>query len=279
MRRVLIHQYETVLRFCYDVGVRHLPARYAERMFIRRLCYRCSFFGAPLRLRHDIGLDTAPYGAGFRHALLRSGPVPTAEHGPQCRSRFFAHRLLLPARHRSGIRRLCTALVARCQCLPQSGNDKSADPLGIAKAHFRFGRMDIHIDVFAGQFEEKRQHSVAIPGEHVGISPPNRSGQKAVLYRPAIDEEILMIGNAAVIRRQSGNPGQTHRPTFEIDGNAVILEFACYELCHPVRQPFPGLQTENASIAVVERDRNIGSRHGKSLHHILACGVFAARGA
>ena len=169
------------------------------------------------------------------------------------------------------------ALVTRRQCLTQARNDKAADTLRIAKAHLGLGRVDVHIDIFARQFEKQREHRVAIASEHVGIGAAHCAGQQAVLYRAAIDEQILVIGDAAIVGRQTRDPGQPHRAAFHVEHDAIVLEFACDQLRHAIGQPFPALQAEDPPVAMIERDRHVGPRHGKPQDDILARGIFAAR--
>jgi hypothetical protein len=101
--------------------------------------------------------------------------------------------------------------------------------------------MNVDVDILARKVEEQREHCMAIAGQHIGIGTADRAGQQAVFHRAAIDEQILVVGNAAIIGWQAGNPGQPHRAAFHIDGDPIVLEFAGDQLRHPVCKPFPAL--------------------------------------
>jgi hypothetical protein len=63
----------------------------------------------------------------------------------------------------------------------------------------------------------------------------------------------------------------------EVDGDAIIGERAVDDLRDPRRQPFPVLQPENAPLAVIESEADVGPRHRQAPDHIEAGGILAAR--
>ena len=95
---------------------------------------------------------------------------------------------------------------------------------GIAEADLGLGRMDVDVDFLGRELEEQRQHRVAVAREHSGIGAAHRADEQPVLHRAAVDEQVLVVGDAAVEGRQAGDPGQPHRAALQVDGDAVVGE-------------------------------------------------------
>ena len=139
--------------------------------------------------------------------------------------------------------------------------------------------MHIHIDIFERDFQKQRQHRMTVAREHIGVSAAHRACQQPVFYRAAIDEEILMIGNAAIVGGQSGNTREAHAVALHIDGHPVVLKLASDNLGHALAGALHRLHRENAPLAMGEGEADIGPRHRQAAHHIVAGGIFAARSA
>jgi hypothetical protein len=58
--------------------------------------------------------------------------------------------------------------------------------------------------------------------EHLGIGAAYRAREQPVFHRSAVDEQILVVGDAAVEGRQAGYPAQPHAFALEIDRDAVL---------------------------------------------------------
>ena len=277
MRRVLVDQYQPVLRLGDDIGVGDLTAGNAQGIVRRGRIRRYRFLGPATRFGHGAALASVPGPARLGHAGGRRGPVAPFEDRAQRGRRLLAHGFLLPARHGTRVGALRAALVARRQRAAQARDDEAAHALCIAEPHLGLGGVDVHVDFFCRQVEEQRQHRVAIPREHVGIGAADCTGEQAVLHRAAVDEQILVVGHAAIVGRQARDPGQAHVAAVHVDRDAVVLELARDQLRDAVGQPFPALQREDSPLAVIEADRHVGPRHGKPHDHVLAGGVFAPR--
>lgn len=137
--------------------------------------------------------------------------------------------------------------------------------------------MHVHIQIFRRQFEKQREHSMAIPRQHISIGPAHRPGQQPILHRAPIDEEILMIGNAAIIGRQPRHPRQPHSPPLHINGYAIVLQLTRDDLGDARFDPLPALQAKNSAIPMIESESDIRPRHRQAADHIKRGGIFAAR--
>ena len=79
----------------------------------------------------------------------------------------------------------------------------------VAKAHFDFRRMDIHIDQCRIQFQRQHVGGIAVAVQHVLIGGAHRVGQQFVAHEAAIDIEILRIGACLGGSRQASKTMQT----------------------------------------------------------------------
>ena len=78
------------------------------------------------------------------------------------------------------------------QPLLDRANDQAADGLGVAKAHFRLGRMDVDVDLARVALEKKAADRMSVRGQEIEISAPERAGERLVAHRPPIDEQELL---------------------------------------------------------------------------------------
>jgi hypothetical protein len=85
--------------------------------------------------------------------------------------------------------------------------------------------MDIHINLGRRQVEKQRDHGMTVARQHLGISTAHCTDQQAVLYRTAIDEQKLVVGDAAIIGRQAGDTAKPDTLTLEIQTDAVVDQF------------------------------------------------------
>ena len=90
----------------------------------------------------------------------------------------------------------------------EAADDQPANRAGIAEADLGLGRVDVDVDLVAREVEEQGEHRVAVAGEQVLIGGAHRADQQPVLHRPAVDEQILMVGDAAVEGRQAGDAAE-----------------------------------------------------------------------
>jgi hypothetical protein len=91
----------------------------------------------------------------------------------------------------------------------QAGDDHAADQRRIAEADLGLGGVDVHVDLIGRHVDEQRDHRMAIARQH---RPHRRRAprpiEQAVLHRAAVDEQILVIGDAAIEGRQSGDAAE-----------------------------------------------------------------------
>ena len=132
----------------------------------------------------------------------------------------------------------------------------------------------------AGTLDEKRQDRVAVAREQILIGAAHRADQQPVLHRAAVDEEILMIGDAAVEGRQAGDAAEPH--ALALHNPPRRCSRARSRLVSAATRAGPvlaGRHGERPPAVMLEREADIGPRHGEPLHDIDAGGIFAALGA
>ena len=124
---------------------------------------------------------------------------------------------------------------------------------GVAEAHFGLGRMDVDVDFLGRELEEQRQHRVAVAREHLGISAAHRADQQPVLHRAAVDEQVLVVGDAAVEGRQAGDRrSAASSPRCSRSATPLSASARSTICAHAGREPFPALQAEHAPPVVLE---------------------------
>ena len=161
----------------------------------------------------------------------------------------------------------------------EAADDQAADVAGIAEADLGLGRVDVDVDLLAGEVDEQRQHRMAVAGEQVLIGGADGADQQPVLHRPAVDEQILVVGDAAVEGRQAGDAAQSGGAAGIIDGEAVLRELAVGQRRDPGRAVLAGLDRQGAAAVMLEGEADVRPRHGEPLHDIEAGAIFAALGA
>ena len=101
-----------------------------------------------------------------------------------------------------------TLVAARKPCSASASRiapiDEAADQAGIAEAHFELRRMHVHVELRRVELNEERGDGEAVAREHVGIGGAERTGEKRIAKRPAVDEHELMERIRAVEGRQPG---------------------------------------------------------------------------
>ena len=112
--------------------------------------------------------------------------------------------------------------------------------------------MDVDVDLLAGKVDEQGDDRVAVAGEQVLIGGADRADQQPVLHRPAVDEQILVVGDAAVEGRQAGDSAEARRAAVVIDRDAVLVEGAVGQGGDPRRPVLAGLDR-----------RGCGGRHAR----------------
>ena len=161
----------------------------------------------------------------------------------------------------------------------QPPDDHAADQLRVTKAHLGLGRMDIDIDLAARDVEEQRDHRMTIAREQVGIGTTQRADEQPVLHRATVDEQILMVGDAAIVGRQADHPADMDVAAVEIDPDAVRGQIALGQRGDAAQLILPALHIERAAPVVLDDETDIGPRHREPLHHVEASRIFAARAA
>ena len=147
-----------------------------------------------------------------RHARRELGCARgSADAGPDRSPAGAAARLPVAQRRRR--RALRAAVAGLVERVAQAADDQPADQRRIAEADLGLGRVDVDVDLLAGKVDEQSDDRVAVAGEQILIGGADRADQQPVLHRPAVDEQILMVGDAAVEGRQAGDAAEPRRPS------------------------------------------------------------------
>src|SRR5262249_17451772 len=105
-------------------------------------------------------------------------------------------------------------------------DDQPTDESRIAKAHLGFRGMDIDVYIFRRDLEKQRHGRMAVAGEKILIGAAHRTLKELVAHGPAVDEQKLKRGRAAMISRQSSEPEEPDAIALRIDGKRVLAELA-----------------------------------------------------
>ena len=204
VRCVLVDDHQAVLGLGDDVGLRDLPARDAERVGdgIRNSCV--GDFGAARGGFHRRPPHNPGQRLSLRNPPRRGRPAAPAEQSARSAAPKPArscHAAIAPAAGR-----LRAALVAAAQRLAQARDDHPAHRRGIAKAHLGLGRVDVDVDLARAA---PRGTAPAPRGDRARACRHRRRAprrQQPVLHRAAVDEQVLVIGHAAIVGRQARRP-------------------------------------------------------------------------
>ena len=112
------------------------------------------------------------------------------------------------------------------QCMAQRRYDQPACQSGIAKAHFGFGRVDVHIHKLGIAIDKERGGGMAVTAQQVEISAPQRPHQQLVTDGTPVHKQVLRHGRAARIGRQRRVARQVQPFAFGIDGQRVFSKLA-----------------------------------------------------
>ena len=88
----------------------------------------------------------------------------------------------------------------------------------------------------SGTSRNKRRDRVAVAGDEVAIGGAQGADQQPVLHRPRIDEQKLLVGDAAVEGRQADHAGQPQPVAGAVDADAVAVELVGQQLGHARRR-------------------------------------------
>src|SRR5439155_2668735 len=87
------------------------------------------------------------------------------------------------------------------QSFADGGEHQMMHGLTVAKTHLNLRRMDVHIHMIGRQFQEQERDGVSAGHEQAAIGFLQGVAETAVANPSAIDEQILHLGVAALVRR------------------------------------------------------------------------------
>ena len=182
-----------------------------------------------------------------------------------------------------------------CRCRPVSGRAKrgaqspdnhAAYLTGIAKPHFGFCRMHIHIKLGGRHINKQRQCRMPITGEKILISTAHRAIEQTAFNRTAIDHQILFLRCCVIESRQSGKTVKPHPVALSRHGDRIIAKIAPHNgrqprqlgVCSGIGQCLFGGIGKAAPPIGGQGKADFGMRHCQSFQHIAHRGGFGAVG-
>ena len=158
----------------------------------------------------------------------------------------------------------------------QPRDDQPPYHRGIVETHLGLRRMDVDVDLACRDIEEQCRDRMPVARQHLGIGAADRTHQQPVLHRAPVDDEILVIGDAAIIGWQSRDPAQHDALALHIDRHRVVGERAIGERGDPVRLRLPPRHGQRPSPLVLDAEADIGTCHRQTTDDIDAGGIFRA---
>src|SRR5947209_20132324 len=113
-----------------------------------------------------------------------------------------------PHDRRGGLLAGGAALALFVERLAEAADDQPANRRGIAEANLGLGRMHVDVDLLQRNVEEQGSDWMAVARNKVAIGRTKRTDEQAVLHWPRIDEQILLVGHAAVEGRKADDPAE-----------------------------------------------------------------------
>ena len=135
----------------------------------------------------------------------------------------------------------------------------------MAKPHFGFGRMHVHIHFIWRQIEKKGDNRMAPEGYDIAICDPNRRSQDWVAYRPAIDDQRLAGSGCAGDGRRTNIAGQTHLITLRVQRQQRRCGVGTQQGGHAATAILGG-QVEQQATITFQTKGDVGRGKGQAPH-------------
>ena len=142
-------------------------------------------------------------GRGAPIPIAGRGGAPAGAHERLCGVARGYGAQAIYARRRAAVHR------ARQRFL-QSAHDKPAHEAGIAKAHFGFRRMHVHVYFARIKIKIQRKRRMTITGQIIHVGAAHGAMQQLVAHGPSVDEEILLQRIGAMPCRQACKTRKAH---------------------------------------------------------------------
>jgi hypothetical protein len=172
-------------------------------------------------------------------------------------------------------------LAGFAQALADGPDDEAAHQAGIAKAHFRLGRMDVDVKFTRRHAQEQHQQGMAAAGHDVAIGAADGAGGELVAHRPGVDEDMLQPGGRPRHGGQADEAGQPDALAPGLQGEAVVGEVAPHHLGDAAGRAVgagAGGKIEEPALAGGERKGDFGMGHGQAAHDVAHLGGLGAFG-
>ncbi len=160
----------------------------------------------------------------------RSAPVPAAGErgGPEGLRRPHGEHGRRPAGGRRAVERLGEPLLHR-------PDDEAAHQARVAEAHFRFGGVDVDVDLARVAFDEQRDDRVPVSGQEIHVGRAHRAGEDLVAHGAAVDEHELGERVRPAVGRQADPPFEPHALARRLERERICGEVVAERLAQPLR--------------------------------------------
>ena len=123
--------------------------------------------------------------------------------------------------------------------------------------------------------KEQRGDRMAVAGDEVAVGGAQCSDEQAVLHRARVDEQELLVGQAAIEGRQADHAGQAEPVALDVDADAVAVELVAEDFGDP-RRGAGRLERQDPPAVMLQGESDVGAGHGQPLHDIETGGIFGA---
>ena len=249
--RVLIDQHQAALCLRHDIAVVQLGARGAERVALEQ---RFGVSGG--------GIPTRAGRAEVERRRAERRLIGGRSLGETPRKAPFRCRSARPERAERGLAQCAReAAAGRAEALPDRADQQTAHEAGVAKAHLRLGRVDVHVHLLGRDLQEQRGHRVAIARQQVAIGGAQRALEQPVLNRATIDEQVLRPRRALAGIGQADQTREAHAIALDLERERIVSERAAHDLAQALA-PLRGriarrrVEREGAPAVDLEHERD-----------------------
>ena len=154
----------------------------------------------------------------------------------------------------------------------QGAVEKIVDHAPVAEAHFVLGRMHVDVHRTRIDFQEQHEGRMTPVEQHVAIGLAYRVGHQLVAHHAAVDVEVLQIGLAARIGRQSNPAPQAHAAAVDLDRQRLLEERRAAHAGHsPRTAEFVRclVQRQHGLAVVAQMEGDVEMCQSQLLDHLL----------
>ena len=151
---------------------------------------------------------------------------------------------------------------------PQRRAEHAEQELGVAEADLRLRRMDVDVDRIGGQIEEQDRDRIPARHQQAAIGFLDGVAQSTVADPPAIEEEILELGGAAVAGGVGDEAVEAGPRILGVDLVEPILDLVAEEQADALDQAGAAGDLVHQFVVVLERQMQVRLGEGDAGHDL-----------